>query len=150
LNRRFVRAGGFEQVRRMAGLVVLRACADTRSVTAAANSEPSGEPARHRVAQAASRVSPHARARQTGEPLVSCIMPTSDRRRLVGRSIRYFLGQDYPNRELVAIDDGADGVADLITADARIRYVRLPERRDDWGAKRNLGCEQARGELGRR
>ena len=74
-------------------------------------------------------------------------MPTCDRRRFVGRAIRYFLEQDYPNRELVVVDDGADSVADLIPADdARIRYVRLSEHHTI-GAKRNLGCGQARGEL---
>jgi glycosyltransferase involved in cell wall biosynthesis len=73
-------------------------------------------------------------------------MPTCDRRRFVGRALRYFLEQDYPNREMVVVDDGADCVADLIPADPRIRYVRLPERRTI-GAKRNVACEQARGEL---
>jgi hypothetical protein len=138
-------ASGFGQVRRMAGLVVLRAGADLRPVTTAADSDPSSAPAPV-IAQAASRKSPHARALRTGEPLVSCIMPTCDRRRFVGRAIRYFLEQDYPNRELVVVDDGADCVADLIPADPRIRYVRLPERQTI-GAKRNLACEQARGEL---
>jgi hypothetical protein len=138
-------AGGFEQVRRMAGLVVLRPRADPRPLTAAADSIPPDERVRSVAAQAG-RVSVHTRAWQTGEPLVSCIMPTCDRRRFVGRAVRYFLEQDYPNRELVVVDDGADGVADLIPADAGIRYVRLSERRTI-GAKRNLGCEQARGEL---
>lgn len=81
-----------------------------------------------------------------GEPLVSCLMPTCDRRRFMGRAIRYFLEQDYGNRELLVVDDGADCVADLMPADPRIRYVRLPERRTI-GAKRNLACEQAAGDL---
>lgn len=77
-------------------------------------------------------------------PLVSCIMPTADRRRFVPQAIRYFLRQDYPEKELIIIDDGQDCVRDLIPEDARIRYVRL-ERRLTVGAKRNLACEQARG-----
>ncbi|HEX4559046.1 MAG TPA: glycosyltransferase family 2 protein, partial [Mycobacterium sp.] len=81
-----------------------------------------------------------------GQPLVSCIMPTHDRRRFVVQAIRHFLDQEYPNRELVIVDDGADPVADLVPTDARIRYVRLPDRRTI-GTKRNLACEQARGEL---
>jgi glycosyltransferase involved in cell wall biosynthesis len=80
------------------------------------------------------------------QPLVSCIMPTYDRRRFVLRAIRHFLDQEYPNRELVIVDDGADCVADLVPSDSRIRYVRLPDRRTV-GAKRNFACEQARGEL---
>jgi len=51
-----------------------------------------------------------------GRPLVSCIMPTADRRVFVPQAIRYFLRQHYPNRELIIIDDGVDPVADLIPA----------------------------------
>ena len=79
-------------------------------------------------------------------PLVSCIMPTRNRRRFVGQSIWYFLRQDYPHKELIILDDGEDGVADLVPADERIRYVRL-DRPLSLGAKRNLGCELSRGEL---
>jgi hypothetical protein len=79
-------------------------------------------------------------------PLVSCIMPTCDRRPFVGRAIRYFLNQEYPHRELVVVDDGEDCVADLVETDPRIRYVRILDR-PTIGAKRNLACEQARGEL---
>jgi hypothetical protein len=143
-------ASGFEQVCRMAGLVVLRAGVEQRPPSAAAHLKLAvGEllPARISVAPAPRRVSAqHAELRRSGEPLVSCIMPTCDRRRFVGRAIRYFLEQDYPNRELIVVDDGADCVADLMPADPRIRYVQLPERRTI-GAKRNLACEQARGEL---
>ena len=48
-------------------------------------------------------------------PLVSCIMPTADRRRFVPQAIRNFLAQDYAERELVILDDGADSIADLGT-----------------------------------
>src|SRR6266545_4002208 len=57
--------------------------------------------------------------------LVSCIMPTAGRRRFVPQAIGYFLRQDYPNRELVIVDDGTDNLADLLPDDARVRYVRL-------------------------
>ena len=40
-----------------------------------------------------------------GLPLVSCIMPTADRRRFVPRAVHQFLAQDYPNKELVILDD---------------------------------------------
>jgi hypothetical protein len=141
-------AGGFEQVHRMAGLVVLRASAAPRPLNAAPGHAGAGEPVSTQagVGPAEGRVWAHALAGHTGEPLVSCIMPTCDRRRFVGRAIRYFLEQDYPNRELVIIDDGTDRVADLIPPDPRIRYVQLLER-STIGAKRNLACEQARGEL---
>lgn len=79
-------------------------------------------------------------------PLVSCIMPTFDRRRFMVRAIRYFLNQGYRNRELVIVDDGTDCVADAVPADPRIRYFRLPGRRTI-GDKRNIACEQSNGEL---
>ncbi|HEV8400840.1 MAG TPA: glycosyltransferase [Gemmatimonadales bacterium] len=79
-------------------------------------------------------------------PLVSCIMPTHNRRVFVPRAVAQFLTQDYAHRELIIVDDGTDIVADLIPPDPRIRYVRY-ERRLALGAKRNAACELARGEL---
>ncbi|HEY4330845.1 MAG TPA: glycosyltransferase [Phycisphaerae bacterium] len=69
-------------------------------------------------------------------------MPTFNRRAFVPRAIAYFQRQDYPNKELVIVDDGTEEARDLIPADARIRYVRL-ERRASVGAKRNMACEQS-------
>ncbi len=80
----------------------------------------------------------------TEEPLVSCVMPTANRRPFVPRAIAQFLAQDYANRELLVIDDGDDRVADLVPADPRVRYLPL-ERRTVLGVKRNLACEAARG-----
>lgn len=79
-------------------------------------------------------------------PLVSCLMPTANRRRFVPRAIEHFLRQTYPARELVIVDDGADPVEDLVPDDPRIRYVRA-ERSTSLGAKRNLACSLARGAL---
>lgn len=80
------------------------------------------------------------------DPLVSCIMPTANRRRWVPAAIDYFQRQDYPNRELIVLDDGEDRVVDVIPPDSRIRYVAL-ERRLVLGEKRNRACELARGEI---
>ena len=77
-------------------------------------------------------------------PLVSCIMPTRDRRPFVARAVAQFLAQDYPDRELIVVDDGADRIGDLLPDDPRIRLLRS-ERHLAVGAKRNLACEQARG-----
>ena len=96
--------------------------------------------------QAAERGETHASVRISGRPLVSCIMPTHNRRRFVPLAIRHFLRQDYDPKELVILDDGTDSVEDLAPRDARIRYLRL-ESRLSVGAKRNLACEQARGEI---
>lgn len=77
---------------------------------------------------------------------VSCLVPTRNRRAFLPRAIHRFLRQDYPAKELLIVDDGADAVADLIPADDRIRYFRLPEGHS-LGAKRNFACQQARGEI---
>lgn len=79
-------------------------------------------------------------------PLVSCIMPTRNRRPWVSRAISYFLRQTYPNAELVILDDGTDSVADLVPPDPRIRYERLAGS-TSLGEKRNLACEHARGDI---
>ena len=79
-------------------------------------------------------------------PLVSCIMPTHNRRAFVPRAVQQFLAQDYRRRELIIIDDGTDIVADLVPPHPWIRYVRY-ERRMTLGSKRNAACELAAGEL---
>lgn len=80
------------------------------------------------------------------QPLVSCIMPTADRRLFVPQAIHYFLRQDYPHRELIIVDDGADSVADLVPDDGRVRLIRQ-QRKYSVGSKRNLACEAARGDI---
>lgn len=79
-------------------------------------------------------------------PRVSCIMPTRDRRAFVAQAVRYFRRQDYPDTELIVVDDGYDEVADLMPDDPRIRYVRLRSAQSI-GAKRNLACQQATGDI---
>jgi len=87
----------------------------------------------------------HAEA-AAGQPLVSCIMPTADRRRFVPDAIAQFLAQDYPVAELVILDDGDDAVADLVPSHPALRYVRTPRHRT-LGCKRNAACEAARGDI---
>jgi glycosyltransferase involved in cell wall biosynthesis len=79
-------------------------------------------------------------------PLVSCIMPTYNRRHFVARAIEYFLRQDYEPKELIVVDDGDHLMADLMPDHPRVRYIRL-ERRLTVGAKRNLACEHTTGEI---
>ncbi|MDQ3669761.1 MAG: glycosyltransferase, partial [Actinomycetota bacterium] len=81
-----------------------------------------------------------------GSTLVSCIMPTRNRRHFVPAAIRAFLRQDYEHRELLIVDDGTEPVEDLVPDDPRMRYERVP-RRMRLGAKRNLACRLAAGEV---
>ncbi len=85
-------------------------------------------------------------AGSSDRPLVSCVMPTRDRRKFVPQAIAQFLAQDYPHRELIVIDDGRDPISDLLPGDPRIRYHRL-DTPSTVGAKRNLACQLARGSL---
>jgi glycosyltransferase involved in cell wall biosynthesis len=80
-------------------------------------------------------------------PLVTCITPTFNRRQFLPRCISQFQAQTWPEKEMVIVDDGSDSIADLVPADERIRYIRLDRRLLKIGAKRNLACEAARGEL---
>jgi glycosyltransferase involved in cell wall biosynthesis len=79
-------------------------------------------------------------------PLVSCLMPTADRRRCVPLAVETFLRQDYAARELVVLDDGVDPISDELPSDPRIRYVRTA-RWPTLGEKRNETCRLARGEI---
>ena len=78
------------------------------------------------------------------QPLVSCITPTANRRRFLLQAIRYFLAQDYPNKELVIVDDGDEKVSEFLPKAEPIRYLQLPEK-TVLGEKRNRAAAEARG-----
>ena len=79
-------------------------------------------------------------------PLVSCIMPTGNRADYVLQAIHYLQRQDYPNWELIVVDDGNDDLAGRLGGDGRIRYERVRSGLSI-GAKRNRACELARGDI---
>ncbi|ETW92134.1 MAG: hypothetical protein ETSY1_44980, partial [Candidatus Entotheonella factor] len=81
-----------------------------------------------------------------GFPLVSCIMATYNHAHFLPQAIQYFLRQDYPNKELIIVDDGPSPDLVDIPQDKRIRHVKL----DVWtplGRKLNLGIEASRGQI---
>lgn len=75
-------------------------------------------------------------------------MPTTERRRLfVPQAIRLFRRQDYANKELLIVDDGADSIEDVVPHDdPQMRYIRLEPGRT-LGMKRNFCVEAASGNL---
>ena len=79
-------------------------------------------------------------------PLVSCIMPTYNRRPFVEHAIRLFRRQDYPSKQLVIVDDGEDKVGDLTIGDPIIRYINLGTRASI-GDKRNVAVTEAGGDV---
>lgn len=78
-------------------------------------------------------------------PLVSCIMPTANRRRFVEKAIDYFRRQTYPNLELVVIDDGIDDGIDDLCVGGNIFCTGL-SRITPVGQKRNVACKMSAGE----
>jgi glycosyltransferase involved in cell wall biosynthesis len=73
-------------------------------------------------------------------------MPTANRPAFVTRAVGWFLRQDYPNRELVVLDQGNERVGHLMPDDQRVRYTTV-SRRTPMAELRNQACEAARGEV---
>jgi glycosyltransferase involved in cell wall biosynthesis len=106
-------------------------------------SAPAADQAQPRPAQAVRAV---VTAGAAALPMVSCIMPTYDRRRFEPLAISFFLRQDYTKAQLVIVAHGTDPVGDLVPNHPAIRYHRL-DNRMVLGAKRNLAWDQALGEI---
>jgi len=79
-------------------------------------------------------------------PLVSCIMTTRNSTMLIPFMLHCFLCQDYPNVELIIIDDGIMAAPELILHCPNTRYFFL-EGRETKGAKRNVACSQSNGSI---
>jgi glycosyltransferase involved in cell wall biosynthesis len=80
-------------------------------------------------------------------PLISCIMPTANRRSFVEQSITYFHAQDYPCKELIILDDGEDDISDLYKGWTNVGFLRSITQKWSIGAKRNKGCSVANGSI---
>jgi glycosyltransferase involved in cell wall biosynthesis len=80
------------------------------------------------------------------KPLVSCVLVTRDRPAFCRQALRCFVAQDYPNKELVVVDDGAAPIEALCAGVPNLTYVRLTAPAPT-GTKLNLGIEAARGHI---
>jgi len=78
-------------------------------------------------------------------PVASCVMVTSGRLEFLRQAIRYFQRQNFHSKELVIIDDGPED----LSAEFGGRFIRYHhlDSPASIGAKRNIGCERARGEF---
>jgi glycosyltransferase involved in cell wall biosynthesis len=81
----------------------------------------------------------------TSGPLVSCIMPTYNRRRFIPQALRCFANRTYRNAELIVVDDSERSVRSLCEGPEGVRYLRVPV--STTGAKMNIGIEAARGDI---
>jgi glycosyltransferase involved in cell wall biosynthesis len=78
-------------------------------------------------------------------PAISVVMPVYNRAAVVGEAIDSVLQQDFPDFELIVVDDGStDGTRAVIEAidDPRLRYISLPSNAGG-NAARNRGVEAA-------
>lgn len=79
--------------------------------------------------------------------LVSVIIPTHNRRHIIGKAVQSALAQTYPNLEVVVADDGStdDTRAVIESFGPRVRYARQVNA--GVSAARNFGMRHARGEF---
>jgi glycosyltransferase involved in cell wall biosynthesis len=80
-------------------------------------------------------------------PLVSVILTTRDRPRLLSVALRCYQHQSYPNRELIVVDDGASFPADAEAVAALGGRLLREAPGTPLGTKLNRGVEVANGRL---
>jgi glycosyltransferase involved in cell wall biosynthesis len=75
-------------------------------------------------------------------------MPTANREQFIPAAIQHFLKQDYPNKELIIVDDGTNSIEHLVPKNDVIKYFRLENStKKTTGEKRNIACEKSLGEI---
>ena len=91
--------------------------------------------------------SENAKAR-TGEPLVSIVIPTFNRRRFVIDAIESCFGQTHAHCQVIVVDDGSsDGTADFLRDKYGDRITLIEQANQGPGIARNSGIAAARGEF---
>ena len=81
-------------------------------------------------------------------PLVSVVMPAYNAGPYIEQAIRSVLEQDYPNIELIVVDDGSkDGTPEAVEALFGDRVRVLRQKNGGPAAARNLGIRASNGTL---
>lgn len=85
-------------------------------------------------------------------PLVSCLMPTKNRRRFLPRAFAMWAAQDWPNKELIVLEDGEQAKGDVAREallDLLEQYPNVLYRyvKGTLGAKLNAAAKLARGSI---
>jgi chlorobactene glucosyltransferase len=94
---------------------------------------------------------PPSRRWPANAPLISVLVPARDEAASIGACMEALLGQDYPNFEIIVLDDAStDGTAELARRDPRVRVVTGAPWPNGWTGK-NWACHQlaaqARGDV---
>jgi len=78
----------------------------------------------------------------------SIVIPTYNRKDLLRRCLAAATNQDYPDYEVIVVDDGStDGTGEMVRREfPRVRYIRQEPNRGP-AAARNRGIEAATGEI---
>ena len=79
-------------------------------------------------------------------PKVSVIMPAHNAANTIQEAIASVLEQDYPNKELIIIDDGSTDATRQIVSDHQPAVMLLTQTNQGAGAARNLGITRSQGE----
>jgi glycosyltransferase involved in cell wall biosynthesis len=88
------------------------------------------------------------------QPLVSLIVPARNEGREIERCLRSLIAQDYPNIEIIAVNDRSEDATGAImetlaTESARLRVIHIRELPERWLGKTHamwLAASQAKGE----
>lgn len=85
----------------------------------------------------------------SGKPTVSVIVPTHNRKELLGRALRSLLSQTFQDFEIIVVDDGStDGTSFFLSSFVDERIVRLRSTIPQGACyARNLGISYAKGEF---
>lgn len=78
------------------------------------------------------------------KPLVTVLLCHNGLRHMVKMAIDSYLSQDYPNCELIVVDDGPEPIQDLVSGVPNCLYLHFPAK--NLSTKRNVGIREARGE----
>jgi cellulose synthase/poly-beta-1,6-N-acetylglucosamine synthase-like glycosyltransferase len=86
------------------------------------------------------------RAASKGFPKVTVILPARNEERYVARCLDTLLAQDYPDLQIIAVNDSStDRTGEIMQSyaakDSRVAYVNAPPKPDDWAGK-NWACFQ--------
>ena len=79
------------------------------------------------------------------EPILSIVIPTYNRAKLLHRAVESALAQTFADLEVLVVDDGSPQPVALQNHDPRLRILRLP-RNVGGAAARNAGARAAAGQ----